>query len=454
MQNKHQQLADYVIGAMMSRPDFYSSHVLMSGLRPEHFPDGKRAIFEALELLIAANTPLSFEMLSVRTSGRYDETVAHLMASALDLSQDTIASICSELVAEGERHRKRKELEQALIAMSKEDSDVDAISNVLVSKLMSNAGNMTLQAEAHELVDAQVESFNQQQRDTLLTGIRPIDVWTTGWGTSEFVAIVAAMKQRKTSLALTAMLNMALEGKSIAIMMFESNRQTVTATLTGMLAYRWLRDEGHLGTIVKRLDNGTPILAEYIKSHDAVKLPHAFRGKYQGLRYQAWQVAQAKLRTLPIRVYDKTRTGGGLSDLASIHKTWLMDMHRYNTTVVMIDHMQRINEGNGNSYEQMALVSASVENWVRSYEVTCCLLSQQNSSAINGTRSYNAGAEGGARLDAAVDTLYTVSYRREDEMGMLSPANEITVELKHSRYDDSGQRAAMHIDPYSGYVTG
>jgi len=261
------------------------------------------------------------------------------------------------------------------------------------------------------------------------------------------IAIVAPYKMRKSTLLRIVALNIAKQGGSVAILMLESTRRMVVAQFVSMLAVEWLWNAG----LYDALDRwGQPL--RWIGAKDLVRIRGGYR-KWDERKVEAIDYGIRKYRELQnrLRIYDKGKDSGTLSDLTSLRRIIMRDKHLYGADLIAVDHMQRINE-QGNDYEVMYNTSRYLETMARHEKIAMMLLAQVNESEIrSGVKTHSPGVKGGGDLSAAVDYLFTVSYGREDADG-LAHKDRMTVKMHLSRFGEGGVSADIRIDPFTGLL--
>ena len=241
--------------------------------------------------------------------------------------------------------------------------------------------------------------------------------------------------------------------------MFESNKLMVNAMLVSMLAIEWLIKNNLYDANDTNKEGVTVGKANQIWASTLVKL----QGRYPSLgkiRAQAISAGIQEFNKLStyLRVYDRTKKGGSLSDNASIHRICLRDKALYATDFIAIDHAQRINE-KGSDYEKLTTVVPYLESLARREDIAMCLLAQVNANNAEGTGdSHISGVRGGTVLDEAVDYMLITGYKQklDEPIDNITryPNDVLKIGLQHSRYGDGGshRRAFVAIDPNSGLI--
>ncbi|HRF94495.1 MAG TPA: DnaB-like helicase C-terminal domain-containing protein, partial [Aggregatilineales bacterium] len=254
-------------------------------------------------------------------------------------------------------------------------------------------------------------------------------------------------KGRKTSLMLNLMLNLAEDGASTAILMFESSQFFVKCQVLSMLAMRWLKEMG----MYNKADNFNYPMYMGLSAKDI----HDARNSYEAwhpTRKQALKEAFNRMRRLGdrLRIYSTGYKTGKLSDLQSCQRILMYDKRRYGTDIASIDHLQRIQE-QGNIYERMSKVSNTLEGFARREEVALLLLSQMNEEGIKAESVGNSpNVKGGGDLSAAVDYMVSLAYSASED----STSAYLTLNMRLSRYGAGGKevKSTLEIEPVSGLL--
>jgi len=463
-----EQVADYVLAPLVAEQmvDGATKHYwlgVQGGLMAYQFPEGHhREVYKAVSGLILADKPVHITTLQNELNGsvpqEYLPQLYTLYTSGSTLSGHVFEANVETLCEYGERNHTIKQLQRAateLISGGK-DKDADKVVSHAISALV-NSGSDSIEAEtADRMADDFFAYMSEMPERHMQTGVALTDRWTGGFGAGDFIAIVAAMKQRKTSLVLNWLLNMARSGHSVALMMLESNKRMVNAMLVSMLAIEYLI-ENNLYNEPEIDNNGRPFgQANQVWASTLIKL----QGHYPSLgqrRAEAIRYGISEFRKLErnFRVYDRTRKGGSLNDNASIHRVCLRDKALYGTDFIAIDHAQRINE-RGNDYEKLTTVVPYLESLARRENIAMCLLAQLKADEAEGTgNTHLSGVRGGSVLDEAVDYMFITGYKQKlPDSEVRRPNNQLIIGLQHSRYGDGGahKREVVNIDPNSGLI--
>jgi hypothetical protein len=264
------------------------------------------------------------------------------------------------------------------------------------------------------------------------------------------IGIVAPYKMRKSTLKRNIVLNIVEDGGSGAICMYESNRTMVYAQFISMLAVRWLHKQGQYEAVDTF---GRPV--RWINGKDLVRVGNGYK-KWFPLKAEAVNEGIKAFKALNdrLRVYDKSKDGGALASLSSLQRVLMRDKNRYGTDIAAVDHLLLIDEP-GTDYEVMSKSARFLETFARREKTALLLLAQMNEASIkeNG-QGHSPGVKGGGDLAAAVDYMFTVSYKDTEEG--VKASDLMTVTMRLSRYGDGGAnvKSDLRIDPSSGWILG
>ncbi len=463
-----QQIADYVLAPLVAEQmvDGNTQHYwrgIQNGLMVHQFPDGMWAdVYKAVSGLVLQDKPVHITTLQNELNGSVpSEYIAQLYTmykKGSTLSGHVFDANVESLRELGERHFTIQRLQKATTSLIQGGQDLsqDKVISDTISTLTNSGSNTIKDETAEQMADDFANYMSEAPDNNLLTGIQLVDGWTGGLGLGDFIAIAAPMKQRKTSLVLNMMINMARDGHSVALMMLESNKRMVNAMLVSMFAIEYLLQNGHYDR--PELDDNAKMLgqAKHIHASALVRL----RGRYPSLgklRTAAINHGIHELKSIGrnLRIYDRTREGGSLNDNASIHRICLRDKALYNTEFIAIDHAQRVNE-RGNDYEKLTTVVPYLESLARRENIAMCLLAQLKAETSEGTgNTHISGVRGGSVLDEAVDYMFITGYKQLlPDSEERRPNDQLIIGLQHSRYGDGGahKRQVVKLDPNSGLI--
>ncbi len=465
-----QQMADYVLAPIVAEGmvDNNNNHYWkanQANILAYHFPDGKhRLLYKAVSSLLLQDKPVHITTLQHELNGSIPaDYLAQLYAmykSGSTLSGGVFDANLDNLKSYGERSAAIAQLKSTMdtLITGGQNLSMDNVISQTVTGLISMAGDTIENETADKMADDFAAYMSVEPKQTLSTGIHLIDDWIGGLAKGDFMAIAAPMKQRKTSLVLNMLIHMARCGHSVALMMLESNKQMVNAMIVSMLAIEFLCQFEKYHQI---LESGVKV--NQIWASALVKMRARYRN-WNDIRSGAVDYGIAEFHKLKsnLRIYDKTRTGGSLSDAASIHRVCLRDKALFNTDFIAIDHAQRIDVpgvGGNRDYEKLTSIVPFLEGLARREDIAICLLAQLNAGSAEGTGdTHLSGVRGGSILDEAVDYMLITGYKQKLENPTDNqtryPNDVLMVGLQHSRYGDGGSHKREHIaiDPNTGYI--
>lgn len=459
LQLQWERAANNVLAVLLAEPSVHNSRERWDKARYEnmleayHFPPGQwRMVFEAMEQLRATSDTLHHTLvigLDARISQDWLNARIALYSELLD--GDVFYKHLLSMIDYGETNHVKGIITTAaneLGATSKRDEVVSSLMTRLASSGVETISNDTALAAGAELE----QYLSKPPSKALTTGIRCIDSWTGGMLEDDVWAIGGAYKMRKSTLARNIALNLARQGASVAILMFESNRRMVVAQFVTMFACEWMRANGFYNAEV-----GNAKLRWRLSPRDLVRA---------GALYRNWDkrlvaainhgILEYKRLGVNLRVYDKSSAGGALSDLASTHRVLLRDKRMYGVDFAVIDHITQINEA-GSIYEKMQKASPFLETFSRRHKIALCILAQLNEETVRGSQdNHSPGIKGGGDLPAAVDYLFKTMYREKDEAGARKPHDTMRVVMHLSRYGpgDADEKQELTIDPVTGLIFG
>lgn len=461
-QEKWQRTADYILPVLVAEQmdteknaHFWQTN--QQQILAMHFPPGIwRETFKAVAGLIFEGkavhpTTLQEALIGLVTPQQLGQWFA-MYQQGSSLGNGVFATNLESLRDMGERVYAIERLQMAQDKLI-QGVDIDDVKSDAISNLI-NSGTDSIEDETLEDMASWFDAYmNEQPTNHILTGVHIIDQWTYGLSHGDLFVIAAPMKQRKTSLALNMIINMARRGHSCALLMIESNKKMVYLQMVTMLAMEYLIKVKAYGRLLDK-PTGTPI-----ESFTSKMLAHlqANYHKWGNIRHQAIAYAQDEARKIAqcMRLYDKTRKGGSLRDMASIHRVILRDKALHNTEVAIIDHAQRIKEP-GKDYDKLSIIAPFIEDLARVENICVGMLAQMNMGAMEGSTEHNAGVRGGTALEESADYTFITGYRQKiaGMNGQRYTEDKLIIGLHESRYGDGGvhKRALVDIDPNSGYL--
>lgn len=452
---KWQHVADHVLAPILAEEAVHEEQTRFEraayeyGLLSYHMPPGPwRALWQAVLKLRIEGKPLHQSTILEACQGGVDSAwLTQRIALYSELVDGAVFNANLENVIKyGERARIRDSLTEATTDIDN-GGDPDDITTRLMTRLAQNNSAQIVDEIAADN-GADFATYMQGSSENLVkTHVPVLDGWLGGIGEDDVLAIVGPYKMRKSTLMRIIAYNIVNAGGSVAILMLESTRRMVVAQFVAMYAVEWLYRNG----LYDSMDQwGQPLC--WISGKDLVRIREGYR-KWDKRKVQAVDYGIQRYRELGtrLRIYDKGRTTGALSNLASVKRVIMRDKHLYEPQLVAVDHLQRINEP-GNDYEVMFTASRTLETMARHEKIAMCLLSQVSEQEIkSGQKSHSPGVKGGGDLSAAVDYLFTVHYGMEDDFGKVQK-DRMTVKMHLSRYGEGGVSSDIRIDPFSGLL--
>lgn len=451
-----QRAADHVLSVLLAEEVIHGNIArwerasLERGLVIRHFPPGQwRAVYTELDSMRALGDAVHQSTLLNRCEGKVEQSwlVTRIALYSELIDGAVFERNLNDLLQMGEVALVRKQLKEADASLENGDQ-LDGT----VAELMSNLAFTGVEIVKNETA---VDSANEMQKylsqppdKVISSGISCLDGWMGGIGEDDVIGIAAPYKMRKSTLARNIALNVAREGGSVAILMYESNKRMVVAQFVTMFAIEFLINNNLYHAIGQRSHN--PL--KWISAKDLVRVRAGYR-QWESAKVAAIDYGIGEYRKLEknLRIYDKSKEGGSLYDLASAQRVLLRDKRLYGADLAVIDHATQIMEG-GSIYDRMSTIAPFLETFARRQKMAMCILAQMNEATVKSNREdHSPGIKGGGDLPAAVDYLFTVSYREEDENHQRKD-DAMTITMHLSRYGSGGTdvKAELPIDPASG----
>jgi len=460
-----QQTADYILAPLVAEEGLGLGHshywkTVENQVLAMHFPEGQwKTVYLALQDLIISQRAIHMTTLQNALYGQVSPEYIAILFTLCQKNSTLLNGVFDANLATlrnfGERNYAIGKLNAGISALTAGDKrgQEGVISDTIASLMTSGAE--TIQGETAESMANDFESFmNDAPQRTIKTNVDIVDYWTGGIAVGEFMAIVGAMKQRKTTLLLNMLINMARQGHSCSLMMFESNKRMINAAIVAMLGVEWVWNMGYYGKADCNANGVITGNCEQIWVKSLVKLQKNFftLGRYraEAVRYG---ISELKKLESNLRIYDRSKDGGALTDTASAYRLALRDKALYDTEFLALDHAQRIAEEGKTDYEILLKVVPFMEALARREDIAVCLLAQLATDKAEGTGdSHFSGVRGGAKLDEAVDSMFSIVYRGKSENGRY-PNDVLKITAQQSRYGDggAGTSAFVAIDPNSGW---
>jgi hypothetical protein len=434
-------------GEQRDGKDEHFIRALEAGFDARHLPDGKaRNLWKTMQDFRRNNTPLQ--------PGAVDAPMMAYLTNLLTTYGDTGKSSLTGGVFDVNVKKCKEHAARALTLRALRETAAQIEGNGALAPALAyledqlkatRTGDEAVNGEtAAELGRTFRERMTSPPPPLHKFGLATIDEWTAGGipaGMDYVLSIAAPAKSRKTSLALNMVLNFLRQGLSCTVCMLEDNRDRITATLVCMMAIDWMMARGIADQPTRP---GSPILNRNISADLLFKHGNKIFS-WQDERVKALQAAIDEYEGFAgrLRIYDQTRAGGGVAGIADLQRVLERDLLvRGRPDLVMLDHAQRITDGDGD-YQKLQIVGHFVEGFARRERLALVLLAQTR-SGTDGTMD-DAATRGGTKLDEMSDALMGVRY---DE---LTP-EQIQVKMFKQRRGPSGMRASLLINPDTGRI--
>lgn len=451
-----QRVGDHVLAVLLSEQVVHGDTrrweraSLERGLNTRHFPPGQwRALYKVLDSMRSLGEPVHTSTLLTRLEGQVEQSwlVGRIALYSELLDGAVFERNLSDILQMGEVANVRRLLRDADVELEA-GKGMDSTVAELMSNLAFSSVEVVKNEAALDAANDLQQYLSQPPEKTISTGIGCLDAWMGGIGEDDVIGIAAPYKMRKSTLARNMALNIARDGGSVAILMFESNKRMVVAQFVTMFAIEFLINNGLYHKIGERSKN--PL--KWLSAKDLVRVRAGYR-QWEPAKVAAidYGISEYKKLEKRLRIYDKSKEGGALYDLGSAQRVLLRDKRLYGTDLAIIDHATQIMEG-GSIYDRMSTIAPFLETFARRQHMALCILAQMNEATVKSNRDdHSPGIKGGGDLPAAVDYLFTVSYREEDSDGQRKD-DAMTVTMHLSRYGNGGTdvKQEVMIDPASG----
>lgn len=454
-----QRAADHVLSVMLAEHAVhgtaarYEKAVYERGLFARHFPPGQwREVYQVIDQMHGDNEPIHQSTLLNKCNGRVEQSwLVQRIALYSELIDGSVYDKnLRDLLDMGEVALVRKRIRETDTALengTKLDAAVGGLMTSLAFAGAETVKNETADAAADDLV----QFLSSKPDKTIDTGIGCLDGWMGGILEDEVIGIAAPYKMRKSTLARNIALNIARNGGSVAILMFESNKRMVVAQFVSMFAIEYLLENGMYNQTGAKSKN--PL--RWISAKDLVRARAGYK-HWDAQKVAAIDYGIAQYRKLEknLRIYDKSKDGGMLYDWSSATRVMMRDKRLYGTDLAVIDHVTQIIEP-GSIYDRMSTIAPALETFARRQKIALCALAQMNEATVKGNRDdHSPGVKGGGDFPAAMDYLFTVSYNEADEDNVRRD-DQMTITMHLSRYGTGGSNVkdTIMIDPSSGLCT-
>lgn len=450
-----EMVADDIIAAMYAEETARRDARFVLGLKATHLPEPHATVYQAIcdtddagepihdtTVLARCKNPVTVEWLSQRIA-LYD---------ALRGGQVFRANV-KMAIEDGLRVGTQKLLAIANERLAAGDSREETVSRLItvLSGLPSGSAISNETAATHGQIYRQ--RLNQSQSTMRPTGLGWLDEMTGGYEQAHLWWIVAAYKQRKTSLMLNMLLASAVIGERPALLSGEMTQEQVYWQLVAMLAVTHLWKSG-LYDQKWKTQSGKEVPLNWLSGTTLKK---------SGDNYKRWHPAKVKAidwaldvyETLNIRIYDSRDEGGGLQDLDSIQRVVKYDLRRHGGRVYFGDYVQLFEAPGDNMVAKEAAKARAIQRLTRTHNITMIWAAQQNEATVKGNETnddYSPGVSGGGAVPQTADFLLITKYKRKKD-GVVQPDTLLDVDMKLSRHGSTGSNA-FDIHPGSGLLIG
>jgi len=453
--------ADDLLAVMLSDTDARDHVLFTRGVMPAHMPSVKhRRLFEAIRDCVALGEPV------------HDTTVRDKCGSVVPLdwysqiallSDDTRLMALDANITLVRKHGMSAGVQRLLRLADDELTRGKAYDNVtarLMTALASLDGSGTITGETAEgMADEFDALMDAPPANLAMTGLPWLDGISGGLEPGHIWWIAAPYKSRKS----TVMLNMALgllmtwytrgcngEPPSIGIASREMPRVRITAQMIAMLAVayirrrNWWQERFTIGTTSHPLHNISPKMLLNSRSGYRQWDPH----RVEAIDYGRSQYAAFGRQ---LRVYDRAKENGKLSDIDSLFSIMRRDKYVHGASVFFIDYLQLFQPDGMTLFEFMSSASRKLQEFAGVEKITLVVLAQQNEDTIKTGSGYSGGIKGGGDAPSTADYQLNSLYKAGD---FADDPTKLLLTMKLSRHGDGGgdTKRVHDIHPQSGLL--
>jgi replicative DNA helicase len=453
--------ADDILSVMLNDETGRNRALFERGVMPAYMPSVKhRRLFEAVRDCIAAGEPI------------HDTTVREKCGSVVPLDwYAQIATLFDPLrlfaldanITIVRRHGLNAGVRRILKLADDELANGKSHDNVtsrLMTALASLDGSGKIEGET---ADAMADEFdalmNTPPAPLTLTGIPWLDGVSGGIEPGHIWWIAAPYKSRKS----TVMLNMALgllmtwytrgcvgDVPSIGIASREMPRIRISAQLVAMLAVAYIRRRNWWS---ERFTVGTTAYPLHMLSPKMLQNARAGYRQWDPRRVEAIDYGRQQLAQFHknLRVYDRAKDNGKLSDLDSLFSIMRRDKHVHGTTVFFIDYLQLFQPDEMTLFQFMSAASRKLQEFAGAEQITLVVLAQQNEDTIKVGSGYSGGIKGGGDAPSTADYQLNSLYKSGE---FADDPTKLMLNMKLSRHGDGGgdTKRVHEIHPQSGLL--
>ncbi|MDA8115734.1 MAG: hypothetical protein M0Z43_13570 [Acidithiobacillus sp.] len=420
------------------------------GLMSYHLPEGKwRDLMGAILDLRLGQKAVSWNNLASILSGRVTEQWYTELVTLCDVTRIAdFGDNVTLLMDYGSRMAVVDSLEQAAKDLRDGDANIDERVNLLVSDI-TTVGETKIVDETAGDSDARLALvFDAEPPPVIPTGIGFVDDAIGGLREQRMLVLAGAYKSRKTTLMLNWLLRAYRAGKRPAVLSWENTITMTMMQLIAMLAVEWLIQCG-------RVTYAPDAPVFWISADGLMQAGRGYK-RWASLKVEALDYARAELKRMGdgMRFYDRTPSGGGLSDLPSARAVIRRDMRLYGGDVFGLDH-QGLIDANGEVFEHTRSVSKYLQGLSRITEphsISLIVLAQLNENAIANTSGYSAGVKGGGDTSANADYVLRTTPVKLPATEDKYYDDRIELQVKHNRWGATTAREIVMFHPESGLV--
>lgn len=418
-----------------------------AGLSEYYFPTGRwQSLYSAIVSLRLDDEAVNWNTIVDRVVSTVGEdwfADVVTMGDAMRLA-DFVSNVRS-LLELGERMRTIERFECAAEALRRGVSVENLVDRTISDLTLS--GNRHIERETAEGSFGRIISiFEEQPQAAYSTGINFVDTAIGGMSPGRLMMLVGPYKSRKTTIALNLMLSAFDQGASCAFLSFENSIEVTALQLVAMLAVRWMRQQPE--TL------GEPEAIFWISGDMLMRVGVHYK-EWKSVKRRAVDYARDQLAQMGdrIRFYDRSDSGGALSDMASIRAVVSRDKRLYGGDWYCVDH-QGLIDASGEIYESTRYISKEMQALSRASspnKAFLCVLSQMSEAAIKARKAYSSGAKGGGDSNANADfVLRTMPIRDPSGGDDKYYDDRIKLQVKHNRWGTSTGFQQVFFHPQSG----
>jgi hypothetical protein len=221
-----------------------------------------------------------------------------------------------------------------------------------------------------------------------------------------------------------------------------------------MFAVEWLIQEGHYERTVDTTSNGNLVPVEHLSAKMLVTLSKDYT-KLGKVRAEAIRQSIQRFRGYANRlhIYDRSPSGGSLSDTGSIRLAVKRSMVlQGKTDMVIVDNLRSVMTQGFSDLEKQQEVSPALEHLTRSEETITLLLTHPKIGNADGAKgTLHSEIAGGDRAAGASDEVWLSGYRWGKNADRL-PDDKLVLGVHTSRLGKGQQYMMVNIHAPSGLI--